>query len=206
MTPNTAPSQNPFSTRRIRPGAMEYLFPDGESCHSLIERLQQNDWWGEIIGPHGSGKSSLLAWLVPEIDRQGRHTVRVELHNGQRRLPLKLRRLRKLTAPTVLVVDGYEQLGPWGRFRLKRFCRRRRLGLVVTAHATVGFPDLFHTVSNTEVARLLVDRLLANYQRLLDGQDVSQAYARQEGNIRELLFDLYDVYESRRRGASVAEA
>ena len=99
----------------------------------------------------------------------------------------------------VLVVDGYEQLGPWGRFRLKRFCRRRRLGLVVTAHASVNFPELFHTISNTAVARLLVDRLLVNYQRLLDEQDVSRAYARQEGNIRELLFDLYDVYESRRR-------
>ena len=192
-------SANPFSTRRVRPGAVDFHFADGETCRSLLERLRRNDWWGEIIGAHGSGKSSLLALLAAAIERDGRHTVSIELHDGRRRLPLKLRQLGRPAAPTVVVVDGYEQLGYWSRFRLKRFCRRRRLGLVVTAHATVGFPELFRTVSDTSLAWLLVDRLMQSYQRLLCKQDVFEAYERQEGNIREMLFDLYDVYESRRR-------
>jgi hypothetical protein len=192
-------SANPFSTRRIRPGAIDFHFPHGETCRSLVERLRQNNWWGEIIGDHGSGKSSLLASLVPAIQRDAHRTVSIELHDGRSRLPLKLRQLGRLAAPTVVVVDGYEQLGYWNRLRLKRFCRRRGLGLVVTAHATVGFPELFRTVSDTRLAWLLVDRLMHSYQRLLCEQDVLDAYSRQEGNIRETLFDLYDVYESRRR-------
>jgi len=202
MTPDTAPSENPFSTRRIRPGAVTFLFPEGQSCRGLIERLRRNGWQGEIVGPHGSGKSSLLACFVPELHRAGHETVRVELHDGQRRLPLKLRKLGRLSPSTVMVVDGYEQLGPWGRFRLKFFCRRRRLGLVITSHVPIDFPKLFDTVSNAETAQLLVDRLLEGYERLIDERDVLQAYARQEGNLREMLFDLYDVYESRRRRQS----
>ena len=54
-----AAKSNPFSTRFIRPGAIEYLFAPGQTADSLIDRLRHNQWRGQIIGPHGSGKSTL---------------------------------------------------------------------------------------------------------------------------------------------------
>ena len=57
----------------------------------------ENGWWGEILGPHGAGKSALLATLIPAVERAGRRPVLVELHDGQRRLPLDLSCGRRLS-------------------------------------------------------------------------------------------------------------
>ena len=121
--------ENPFCTRRVRPGAIPFLFPAGEDAETLVGRLRQNGWWGEIVGAHGTGKSALLATLIPRIELAGRQPLLVELHDGQRRLPLDLDRDSRLRPPTLLVVDGYEQLSRWRRWLLKRLCRRRGWGL-----------------------------------------------------------------------------
>ncbi len=54
------PAENPFCTRRIRPGALPYFFPPGASIETILQRFQDFAGWGEIVGPHGSGKSTLL--------------------------------------------------------------------------------------------------------------------------------------------------
>jgi len=102
---------NPFSTRFIRPGAIRFLFPDGESAALLVQRLRENRWGGQIIGPHGSGKSTLLATLKPELETAGRQVLWITLHQGERRLPALDR--RSLGPTTQLVIDGYEQLSWW---------------------------------------------------------------------------------------------
>ena len=65
-------SSNPFSTRRVRPGAIAYCFPEGVDVETLLARLHENGWRGEIVGPHGSGKSALLATLMPAIEQRAR--------------------------------------------------------------------------------------------------------------------------------------
>ena len=78
---------NPFSTRHVRPGAIEYLFPPGHGIEQLVRRLAQSDWTGQIVGPHGSGKSTLLASLRAALRDAGRRTHLVVLHDGRRRMP-----------------------------------------------------------------------------------------------------------------------
>jgi hypothetical protein len=58
-----APASNPFATRFTRPGAIEFIFPAGESLATLVARLRACDWRGQITGPHGSGKAPLRAAL-----------------------------------------------------------------------------------------------------------------------------------------------
>jgi len=189
--------ENPFCTRRVRPGAMPFLFPPGDSAESLVERLRQHGWWGEILGPHGSGKSALLASLLPAIERAGMRTVLIELHDAERRLPLALSGDPRVVPPVVLVVDGYEQLSRWNRLGLKRFCRRRRLGLLVTAHESVGFPELYRTTATLGQAQRIVAVLLGSRQPPFTSEELAACFARRRGDLRETLFELYDLYEQR---------
>ncbi len=192
-------SENPFSARHVRPGALAYRFQPGQSVSALIERLRNNGWQGQIVGPHGSGKSALVASLIPAIQRTGRQTALIELHDAQRRLPVDLDRA-DLADGTVLIVDGYEQLGLWSRRRLRRFCRKRGLGLVVTAHRSAGFPDLLRTTSSLALARQIVQQLLGRRACPITPEEVQQRFIWHEGNLREMLFELYDLYEQRRPG------
>jgi hypothetical protein len=194
----SAARDNPFSTNRVRPGALPFLFPPGQNAETLIGRLRQAGWRGEIIGRHGSGKSTLLAALTAALERAGQQTVLITLHDGQRRLPLDLRRDGRLRPPLVLIVDGYEQLGRWRRLLLKRFCRRRGIGLLVTAHESMGLPLLCQTAVTLDLAEQIVRQLLGDQPSPFTAAEVSQALSRRSGDLRETLFDLYDLYEQRR--------
>lgn len=191
--------ENPFSASRVRPGAIPFRFAADQNAERLVDRLRRNAWWGQIIGPHGSGKSALLATLGQALQLAGQGTFIIELHDGQRRLPLDWKHPPQWNASAVLIVDGYEQLNRWNRFRLKRFCRRNELGLLVTAHAPVGLPDLFHTAADLQAAQQIVEQLQRDRPSHVTAEDVAERFSHHGGNLRELLFDLYDLYERRRR-------
>ncbi len=177
---------------------MPYCFPLAESARDLVERLRSNRWWGAIIGAHGSGKSTLLSQLLPALEQAGRRPVLIELHDGQRRLPRDWRGKVERPSPTAaatVVVDGYEQLSTWHRFWLKRYCRRRRLGLLVTSHLPVGLPEIYRTTASLQMAQKIVEQLLQNQKITIPAEIIAERFTRHGGNIRELLFDLYDLVE-----------
>ncbi len=189
--------ENPFCSRRIRPGAMPFLFPSGQGAEQLVERLERTEWRGQITDPHGSGKSSLLAALVPAIERTGRQVLLIELHDGQRRLPPGAVDALDPSRSSLVAVDGYEQLSSWSRISLQRACRRRRLGLIVTSHVPVGLPDLATTSVDLALARQVVERMQEGHPALITQDDVAAMFAKHNGDLREMLFDLYDVYADR---------
>ena len=195
MTVPHGTHENPFNSSRIRPGAMPFLFPPNQNAETLVELLERNHWWGEIVGPHGSGKSSLLASLIPMIKRAGRPVVLVELHDGQRRLPMRFD--ARLQSHAVVIVDGYEQLSRWNRFWLKRRCRRRNLGLLATSHVSVGLPEIYRTAVTPESAGRVVNLLLDGRTPPFGEAELSDCLSRHAGNLREALFELYDVCERR---------
>jgi hypothetical protein len=199
------PASNPFATRWVRPGAIPYLFPPGEGAAELVDRLRDRGWRGQVVGPHGSGKSTLLAALMPELRRAGKDPVLIALHDGQRRLaPTDRRALPPAAHPAILILDGYEQLGRWARFLLRSRCRRYGHGLLVTAHAPVGLPDLFRTTVTAESAQAVVDHLTPPGPGCTVTQaDVRERLDARSGNLREALFDLYDLHERRARGGDL---
>ena len=89
-----APS-NPFSTRFVRPGALEYLFEVGMRAEDVVQRLAGTNWRGQIVGPHGSGKSTLLATLLEPLAQSGRWACVFRLQEGDSRLPADWPRKRK---------------------------------------------------------------------------------------------------------------
>ncbi len=186
---------NPFSTRFIRPGAIPFVFPEGQSAQSLVEMLAGNRWIGQIIGPHGSGKSTLLATLIPALTAAGRQVHHIALHQGEHRLPRIDR--AALNSTTQLIIDGYEQLSWWPKRRVKSMCQRNGAGLLITAHADVGLPTLFQTQPSQQLAQTIVAKIVPADSTRVTANDIQLAFEATGGNLRETLFRLYDVYQQR---------
>ncbi|MCH7728569.1 MAG: hypothetical protein IH991_19115 [Planctomycetes bacterium] len=190
---------NPFSSRFMRPGAIPYLFPQGADVDRLILKLQRNHWWGQIVGQHGSGKSTLLHSLAPELTRCGRSVCWFTLNSCSPALPATTEMTNEWNDATQVIVDGYEQLSARQRRWLKRLCRRNACGLLVTSHDTVNLPEMFRTSIDLHCAYRVVKELLPAECCLISLDDIDTACIRHGGNLREVLFELYDLYEYRRR-------
>jgi hypothetical protein len=188
---------NPFSARRLRPGAVPFFFPPGLDAAALVERLRAAGWRGQVVGPHGSGKSTLLAALRLQLEAAGLDVHAAALHDGQS-LPAGFWAALGKGRPGVVLLDGHEQLGVWARWRLRWACRRRGLGLVVTSHTDAGLPVLYRTEVTPEVARRVVAYLTAGTTATVADREVDDRLAVRGGNLREALFDLYDLHERRR--------
>lgn len=197
---NLLPDYNPFSSRATRPGAIAYRFLNGTGAATLVAELSRNGWWGEILGPHGSGKSTLVCSLLAPLQAAGRTVRQYTLHSGEKRIPIAGSELKTWDASTLVVIDGYEQLGGWNRSTLKKICRQQRAGLLVTAHQTVGLPTLYATSVTLDLTRHLVRQLLPAGCHTISDRDIADSFQQWEGNLREVFFDLYDRYESRRSG------
>lgn len=186
---------NPFSARFVRPGAIPFIFRDGESARTVVLRLQSQNWRGEIIGPHGTGKSTLVAALHAELRAFGRTPRQQTFHDG-------VVRFAELTPPAlpldpgiVLIIDGYEQLSLWQKFRVRRACRRAGCGLVITAHRPSGLPALYRTVVTPELAGDVFAVLTAEQTAHVTCSDLHESLAARKGNLRQALFDMYDLHE-----------
>lgn len=187
---------NPFATRFTRPGAIAYRFADGATAEALVDRLREHQWRGQIVGPHGSGKSTLLQSLLPAIERAGKSPRLIALHAGQHRLPHSPGDLLDDPA-SLLIVDGYEQLSRFAKWRLLRACRRRGAGLLVTSHAPVGLPTLYAVEPSLATTQAIV-RDLTDESACVEEAEVARCFEAHGGNIRETLFALYDLVERRR--------
>ena len=193
------PPGNPFAVRHVQPGAAPYLFPDGLDAAAMVRRFAALGWRAAVIGPHGSGKSALLATLLPALLAVGRPPWQIALHDGRRTLPAAAWRALHVLAPgAVVVIDGYEQLGWPARMRVRWLRRRRGHGLLVTAHGPVGLPVLLRTEVTPGVARRLIERLRPGSPAPMEAE-LSARLRRRQGNFREVLFDMYDEYEQARR-------
>jgi energy-coupling factor transporter ATP-binding protein EcfA2 len=186
-----APRVNPFSTRFTQPGAIAFRFTAADGLAVLVSKLESTNGWGQIVGPHGSGKSTLLATLIPEL--AGGRVRRVRLDTSHRTLPPDL--FYPPEPGSLLVIDGFEQLGVLSRFRVKRHCRRHGSGLLVTAHRSMGLPDLHRTNAAAHAAALIADLLPPHGEWVLNGFDIAARLRRHRGSLREVLFELYDRWE-----------
>ncbi|MDA7979003.1 MAG: ATP/GTP-binding protein [Pirellulales bacterium] len=208
---DTTPRANPFRSRRVAPGAIDYIFSEDsrqQECEGalpeLMAKLSKNKWLGAIVGPHGSGKSTLVAAFRNHLEAAGKQICVIELHNGQRKLPWSdLRTFVKASDieecdGRVLFIDGYEQLSVWQQARLRRYSKRTDLGFVVTAHTPPAkIPTLIYTETPSDVVKAVLRQLLTNEPELLTRCVALSAelIKRYSGNLREVLFALYDAYE-----------
>lgn len=59
---------NPFATRYVRPGMVDWFDTDAPSLAAIARRFTEElEWRAAIVGPHGTGKSTLLEHLIPML-------------------------------------------------------------------------------------------------------------------------------------------
>lgn len=175
---------NPFATCWTRPSSVPYVPCSAASVADCLDSLRANNWRGQIIGPHGVGKSTLLRSIAAAASERGIPTVLVRADRGQR---LTLTG----SANQLVLVDSFEVLSRWRQHRL----RRRRGGLVVTTHRDAGLPTLARLSPSLTDAQRLFRALCQRASTPVTLEDLSQSYRAHSGNLREVWFDLYDLHE-----------
>ncbi len=131
---------NPFAVDRVL--RIRYRFK-GDSLDTLLARLESHDWRGAIVGPEGTGKTTLLEDLAERMAGEGRRIRGARLSEEHPRFePAWLRRFVADLGPRDLIaLDGAEQLSRWAWRRFQKFCRRAG-GLVITTHGQGLLPTV----------------------------------------------------------------
>lgn len=191
-----AATSNPFAAARIRPGALAYRFPSPDGLNALVTRLAECDHRAAIVGPHGTGKSTLLATLTVALEASGRRILRLYA-NPIRKAIIDPPADADLSGH-VVALDGYDQLTLRRRALLRRTTARHAAGLVVTSHHTTLLPTLHRTRKGLTQALEIAHLLMEGFPPLVSDDEIAVVHARHRGNLRETLFELYDVYERRR--------
>ena len=206
---------NPFATRFVGPGRLPILGVTEAELSATAQRWQDAGRIGQIVGPHGAGKTTLTYALERFLEPQ----------SGQDPSILRCRRLtfrpadrwatvdvlavdtgpelpRNNALHQTWVVDGIESLSPLNRLALVNFCRHRRIGLILTTHRVIPkvrvLERLIPTVRRLrQISDALTDSVAASpVEELL----LRQVFEETEGNLRECLMRLYDWWETARGG------
>ena len=219
-TPFETQLLNPFSAERIRPGRLHFRFSRAtgandsktieSNCDSLLAAMKSQPR-SLIVGPHGTGKSTLLQSLLPKLQQS---YTKVAMHRLSadptlgfvRRMRQRSQAGRRVTSeydalPSggLLVVDGWEQLPASARWRLTRFKVSRGISLLATSHrAIAGWDTLYQTRAHKRLVRTLANELLLDTPheiRELVSANIMKRRIDETTNIRELWFELYDLFE-----------
>jgi energy-coupling factor transporter ATP-binding protein EcfA2 len=191
---------NPFSTKFVQPGALAYQRFDGGNLEHLVDDFDDRcRGWASIIGPHGTGKSTLIASLKAFFEKS-RPVYAYRLSTQERSSAPINRDRHDWKRGGLVIVDGYEQLSAWSSWRLRRWVKKRCAKLLVTGHQVLPeFSVLWRTSIDEELGRRLRNRLLDSRPDLLAREDLEEAWQRARKShptdMRETLFAMYDWVE-----------
>ncbi len=205
------PISNPFATRFVAPGKLDWIAAGPESSPQALRlRLDTLRYRAAIVGPHGSGKSTLLEHLLPQIgpvvvrmDHRGEIVEQKDCQTHRGIVWLVVRRGTKpdfcrsaWRAGGILVLDGYEQLSYLGRFMIVVQTHWKRMGLVVTSHSRVCLPTLVTTFVTPSMMRQFVQQAAVHAGVVPDVvpglERLQELLIRHNGNAREVMMQLFD--------------
>jgi hypothetical protein len=177
---------NPLATHRVL--SVRYR-PLDVTWSQLLARLERMNYRAAIVGPKGTGKTTLIEDLAPHLAARGLTPHLFYLTEDQR--DLDLCRIRHLTERDVILLDGAEQLNAL-RWTLFRIASRDARGLIVTQHCPGRFPTLLHTSTTPDLLHEIASRLLGAQSPT--PQRIGRLFDTHRGNLREALRELYDDF------------
>lgn len=197
-------STNPFATRWTRPGRITPRDALGRPLDvtGLVRRFHGLAGAAALEGEHGSGKTNLLTAIAAEFLRDGTLSGSLRMR-GIRDVATAIGLVGQATPGTTVCIDGWEAMGPFAGGLVRWLARLRRCRLLVTSHRPTGMPLLWRCETSPDLLASLVD-CLPSHAGSIDPVDIRNSFSRHDGNLREALFDLYDLFERRRRDAESA--
>jgi hypothetical protein len=178
-----AASENPFRSEKLL--RIRYHLSE-EDWESALQRLERMQFKGGILGPPGTGKTTLLEELERRLNEAGRAVVFVRLGHGG-----TWREAVEAGKHAIVLCDGLEgssnPLRLWWRVQQSR----RFKGFVASFHYISPLPVWIRCRTSP--------RLLAEIGAELLGCTAAEVepraevlYKKHQGNIREALREWYD--------------
>lgn len=176
---------NPFASHRV--DALPYRFSQG-SWEEIEQRLKCCSYRAAIIGPYGSGKTTMLEQLAGRLRARG-SAVESLFVNADRPV-LSWNQIKKIRSAAqhrrMICIDGADLLPRWQRWFV-RSITRHAAGLVMAGHAPCGWPVLWECESDEAVFQ----RLLEDLGAPLPKADAVELFRRHQGNVRDMFRELY---------------
>lgn len=184
------PADNPFRVDRVL--GLRYRI----ELAPLLRRFARFDHRAALVGPRGSGKSTLREDLCRRLEQGGWRTRCLELHADEA-LPSggAWRELAAFQAAgdlRLVAIDGAEQLGRW---RWRRIVSQLPGPLLITTHRPGRLPTLHHHRVDPTLLRALVAELVGDDEAARLAPRCDALFAQHGGNLRDCLRALYDDWQ-----------
>ncbi|XAL98484.1 hypothetical protein OT109_12955 [Phycisphaeraceae bacterium D3-23] len=185
---STRPCDNPFRAQRL--DALRYA-EDGVVVDEVVEKLRQKCYRGALVGPHGTGKTTLLREVGDRLIGEGLSPMPLFINSDERgTLPRHWRSaIRMAGHGDALLLDGYDLLPLWARAWVLH-ASRGASAVVVTSHRRCVWKTVAKTTSSPAVLRRLVSELTEEDDAALI--DCDALWHKHQGNLRDALRELYD--------------
>ncbi|MCH2178709.1 MAG: AAA family ATPase [Mariniblastus sp.] len=194
-------ANNPFATHYTQTGRRFIPPEDTADVATLTQCFLRNGRVGQIVGPHGCGKTSLAYAMARSmfgsfgniqfavIRRQSWRGRTVEI----------LSNLQGNGSADLRVVDGIETLSHLHRWCLVKSCLRRNGALLLTTHRKLLSLPLITTL-NPSLGQFekIVTALNKPPTTRVPAEKIQEAFDRHDGDYREGLMYLYDFYQHQR--------
>lgn len=181
---------NPFAVERAE--AIRYR-PLHTTIDGILVRLRELNYRAAIIGPEGSGKTTLVETLQQILRHKGFQTSLTFVNDTSHFAgPACRRLLSELTRDTILLLDGADLIRRRDWSLLKRHTITHAYGLVITSHRRGLLPTLIECSTTPTLLKDIIDDLLPS-GRTIPAEFLDTLYRRHQGNLRDCLRELYDL-------------
>lgn len=181
---------NPFRMERIE--RLRFRLDDA-GWHGLMTRFAAQRRRGVLVGPHGSGKTTLREEIERRLQGDGWRVQAVVLRDdGPATWAAVVEAVERCDAGTVLSLDGLDRIGRWRWWGLRG--RLRAVGgVLATSHAPGRLPLLHRHRTSVGLLGELAGELLAPSpaDAHLHAR-CQELFTRHRGDVRACLRALYD--------------
>ena len=200
-------SNNPFATHFTETGRRFIQPSETADVASLVQGFLGNRRCGQIVGPHGCGKTS-LAYAMARSMLAAFREIQFTVIRGQSWRSWKVENVAHLEGEgdgDMRVVDGVESLSPFQRWCLVKSCLSRDCGLLLTTHRKrSGVPVIATLMPSLGQFEKIVQGLNGPPTTEVPAGKIQEAFELHGGDYREGLMYLYDFYQDQRVSSLVS--